>query len=89
MLAGCFAERTTHTGSGAERLLKAGAVAISLLALSACATIESTVSEPSVSLRNLSIESIDMDKQTFRPARQSRNWLRRSRSDVRPALRRS
>ena len=66
MLTARCADRTTHTGSGAERLLRAGVVAMSLLALSACATIESPVSEPNVSLRNLSIESLDMDKQTFR-----------------------
>ena len=43
-----------------------GAWLAATLALSGCATLESAVSEPTVSLRDVSIESVDMDKQTFR-----------------------
>ena len=43
-----------------------GALLAATLAISACASLDSAVSEPTVSLRDVSIESVDVDKQTFR-----------------------
>ena len=65
MHAALNADRSAQFGTTAERLVRAGTVLMSVLALSACATLESAVSEPTVSLRDMSIDSIDMDKQTF------------------------
>ena len=36
------------------------------LAISACASLDSAISGPTVSLRDVSIESVDVDKQTFK-----------------------
>ena len=60
-----YADRATQSGKPAVSIIRAGTILVSLLALSACATLDSAVSEPTVSLRDMSIESIDVDKQTF------------------------
>ena len=42
-----------------------GAIAAAGLMLGACATLEDIVSAPNVSLRNVHVESLDIDEQTF------------------------
>lgn len=43
-----------------------GAMLAATLVISACASLDPIVSEPTVSLRDVSIESVDVDKQTFK-----------------------
>ena len=49
----------------AKRAWIGGAIAAASLALGACATLKDIVSAPNVSLRNVQVESLSIDKQTF------------------------